>query len=378
MIKKVVLSVLFFLIVVPMSISAEDVKPERISSAQLTQTKFTSYLQESILEGANLLYCSTIQLVWNAMCDDIVGGPLRLEGRPLAEKMLNERLTDKNDISENCYLAMAGLNKDGIIDKVKQAMKVKFNESLSIPMALQTPWDVLAYAFLLKDLKFDEEFEELKDPIRFKFKTPLKAFGIEKFKGFKEKHKKLLDQIVIYDYRDRDDFVLGLKSTSPKDEIIFAKITPKKTLLETIDAVFSRINGNLPSTIEENETLQIPKLDFDIIHEYTEIANKFLLNKGFKDYYVKGVIQAIRFRLDEKGVYLRSDSAMLVQRSARNAPDLIPRQFIFNKPFLFCMKEKGAKYPYFAMWIDNAELLIKYESPADKKSDSGRRWISEL
>ncbi len=33
------------------------------------------------------------------------------------------------------------------------------------------------------------------------------------------------------------------------------------------------------------------------------------------------------------------------------------RRLVFDKPFLLYMKEKGAKNPYFAIWIENAELM---------------------
>jgi hypothetical protein len=35
------------------------------------------------------------------------------------------------------------------------------------------------------------------------------------------------------------------------------------------------------------------------------------------------------------------------------------REFVFDKPFLLCLKEKEAKYPYLAIWVDNSELLVK-------------------
>jgi len=37
----------------------------------------------------------------------------------------------------------------------------------------------------------------------------------------------------------------------------------------------------------------------------------------------------------------------------------VGKHLIFDKPFLFCLKEKNGKYPYFAMWVDNAELMLK-------------------
>lgn len=37
-----------------------------------------------------------------------------------------------------------------------------------------------------------------------------------------------------------------------------------------------------------------------------------------------------------------------------------PKKLIFDRPFLLYLKEKDGKYPYFALWVDNPELLVKY------------------
>jgi len=34
---------------------------------------------------------------------------------------------------------------------------------------------------------------------------------------------------------------------------------------------------------------------------------------------------------------------------------------IFDKPFLVVLRREGAKAPYFALWVDNAELLVPYD-----------------
>jgi len=37
----------------------------------------------------------------------------------------------------------------------------------------------------------------------------------------------------------------------------------------------------------------------------------------------------------------------------------IPRCFLFNQPFLVYMKKRNADQPFFVMWVDNAELLVR-------------------
>ena len=348
----------FFLLMAVSNCLAEEEKPKQVESDQLSQTVITSYVQSDIVEGKNLMYCSTFQIAWDVLSDDIIKEPLRLNGNPLMAQMLNERLTGKEDISEDCYLAMAGLNKDGIVEKIKQALKEKFNEEPGLDISLRQPDDILAYAFLLKDLKFAKEFEGLDQPIYFRDKTSVKAFGIEQY-AFDEKRRSLGEQVSILDYQNDDDFIISLKSVSPKDEIILAKIVPQKTMLETMDSVFNRISSARPSVMAKDETLRIPKLDFDVLHSYTELSGRAVLNKGFEKYFISKAIQSIRFRLNEKGALLRSEAAIEIAMGISRDIPKRPRLFIFDKPFLICLKEKGAKYPYFSMWVDNAELLLQ-------------------
>jgi len=55
------------------------------------------------------------------------------------------------------------------------------------------------------------------------------------------------------------------------------------------------------------------------------------------------------FKLDEKGAMVKSTSMM--------AAAAIPKQLIYDRPFLIYLKDKNAKWPYFVMWVDNPELM---------------------
>ncbi|MCX5712223.1 MAG: hypothetical protein NTY47_04005 [Candidatus Omnitrophica bacterium] len=341
---------------------AQNADIPRIDASQLTGTTVTSYMQDDIVPGKNLIYCSTFQLAWNQLVDDIIKAPIQLSDDPLIARMLNQRLTGKQDLSEDCYIAMAGLKKDGIEERINQALKVKFKTTPGIDISLQHPDDILAYAFLLKDLKFEKEFQNIKRGIMFNGDTYVEAFGIEDFSHIALNPDSLTqpeiidykDQVAIMDYKNDNDFVIILKNKSPDDELILAKISPGKTLIDTINLVINRITPSAYSKLRDGEKLAIPRFDLNILREYQELVNKDLLNKGFDGYFISKAIQSIRFKLNEKGAYLKSEAAI-----ASANEDIRLRAFILNKPFLILLKQKGAKYPYFTIWVENAELLIK-------------------
>lgn len=368
--KIKIIFLLIYLCTINTYVLAQEIEPLCIDSSRLKQTNITSYLDNKIIQGKNLIYCSTFQIAWNELMDSIIKEPIKLDAYPLSSQELNKKLTSKKDLSDDCYLAMAGFNKDGIVEKIKKTLRDKFNTTMGINVNLKNPDDILAYAFLFKNLKFENEFEVIEEPIKFKSNpmfdgTNVKAFGIKNYKS-----GSAYDKIVnLLDYQNEDDFIIGLKSIVDKDEIILAKVSSKDSLIKTIEYVLSRINNKNSSILKEGETLQIPKIDFNIFHEFFDLENRSLLNKGWEQYILSRAIQAIRFRLDEKGALLRSEAVIELEKGIM---DYSPRQFIFNKAFLICLREKGAKYPYLAIWIDNVELLIKQEAtPGDSSYSLG-------
>jgi len=313
----------------------------------LQQTTVTSYLQKKITKGKNLIFCSTMQLAWNVLWDGLIKEPIKLSGTPEIQTMLNQRLTNKEDISDDAYIAMVGFEADGIVQKIDEALLKKFNNKKGCSIKLNDPSDFLAYAYLFKSLEFKNKFEDLNaSPIFFNKTTKVETFGIKQYSY------EIAKQVKILHYNNDDDFILKLESKSQNDEIILAKIEPKETLLSTVDYVFEQIKNKKTIIVEKGDILKIPKFDFDIFKKYSELINRDFLNKNFVGYFIAKAFQGIKFKLDEKGVVLVSYAGMTGITS-------VGKHLIFDKPFLFCLKEKNGKYPYFAMWVDNAELMLK-------------------
>jgi hypothetical protein len=64
------------------------------------------------------------------------------------------------------------------------------------------------------------------------------------------------------------------------------------------------------------------------------------------------------FRLDRSGVELESEAKLFVTP--------IPINYVINRPFLIYVKKRGSDRPFFAMWVDNAELLSKSAAKVNK------------
>ncbi|MHB8900833.1 MAG: hypothetical protein ACYC6Y_18950 [Thermoguttaceae bacterium] len=61
---------------------------------------------------------------------------------------------------------------------------------------------------------------------------------------------------------------------------------------------------------------------------------------------------------NEKGVRLRSESYISLGCGMTSGPES-PHRMIFDKPFLVLLQRRDREVPYLAMWVENAELLVK-------------------
>lgn len=346
--KKIIILILLLIIVGFASVLSAN------SKNQESKTTVTPHLYQKILKGKNLLYCSTFQLAWNELKDKIVKEDIKMENEHPMVGILNKKYASKADLSENSYFATAGYGRENIIAKIKQALNKKFgNEAPKINDELG-PEDIIAYAYLYKNLVFSPVFEDLKNPIKFNSLGNVKAFGIDKFE---DKHRKIAEQITIPYYKNSDEFIVKLTPKSSNDEIFLAMIPQKETLADTLKYAQGKINLFNNTSLEEGDTLQIPKFDFKIDHDYNELEGKPLLNKNFKDYIISKAIQNTSFKLNEKGAILKSEAKIGVDGCARAQKE--PKKLIFDKPFLIYLKEKQSRNPYLVIWVDNTELLVR-------------------
>ncbi len=324
---------------------------EKVEGYHLENTLFTPYLIRRLLPDKNMLYASSFQVAWNKFSDEVARQTISLTGNPIMMQMLNRRSTGSQDLSEDSYLAMAGTKEDEVSERVLQHLSDKFNETPGISLELKNPHDVLLFSFLVKDIKFAEELERLEKPIMFNGSSPVKGFGIKEF-VLDESHIRAAEQVEVIYYNSNDDFVIRLRSNNQNDEIFLAKIPPLKTLAATVNYIATQVNINRPQGLKEKDTLQIPVIDFDIIDWFLDLEGRCLEARGMEDYCVGKAVQGIKFKLSQN-----AQPYELLPSVSEEKLMTRPRKFIFDKPFLLVVKQQGASYPYFVLWVQNAEIL---------------------
>jgi len=327
---------LFFRVILPCAIlaylawlylpwfaSGDDAAQALVADAgQLSRTVVSSHLETPLPEGKNVLWCGTFQLAWNEVCR-LAGEDLHFSANePPDVAILNGKDFTRDEIDEPSYLAVADFVKNNVHDRIRQEMRKKFPGETPrfIPSESLTPrpQDIVAYAFLRKNLEFPQPFERLTDPILFAG-TEVPGFGIGK--QWKPDHPKLYPQVSVLYFRDADDFAVELKTKSAGDRLMLAKLRAERTLRATIERVLKQA-ATEPDTAALGDVLMVPRLDFDLTRQFGELHGHLVFSnpKLPKDLRILSALQNVRFEMNEKGVKLRSEAHLAIGCSAEHKP----------------------------------------------------------
>mgnify|MGYP000860863967 CR=1 FL=1 len=336
------------------------------NSSSLTHTAIVPAFDTPMPKGKNVIWCASFQLAWDKLAEDVLHGPVELADAPECASHLNKGQFTEADLPANGYLAMAGLCRDGIAQKILDEMQRRFRRQPKFDVS--NPFNVIiAYAYLEASVPFTVPYCQCHGQISFRDSngtgTQVAFFGTSDAYGHLE--VLLRDQFrILYcslnKERRLDEFVIDPCQTSQPNQIILACVRPASTLAETwqrVESLTTNFARN-PKQRKPNDldNLLVPDMAWDITHSFAELQGKELLNKGFDNLFIASAQQAIRLRLDRGGAELRSETRVAV----KSVDD--GQVFIFDRPFFIFIKKRDGKKPFFAMYVDNAELLQKWKA----------------
>jgi hypothetical protein len=307
----------------------------------------------------NGLWCATLQMAWDALGREVLKGAPDL-GPPAAADLaagMNARPFPLEALDPAARVVAAGRKGDGVLERIAKEGMEKFGRKLpEMEIALARPDDVLAYAFLLKDLPFEHPFETIRGGVVFPgAKGNVGAFGVNADSKSKELES-ILDQVrVLFDTGTGHgrEFAIGIRPKGGKDLLTLAVVKPGASLEETWKRMAALSSKSTPGALEPGRDLQVPKIHFDLLHSFEEFAGAPVRNEGFKDYVVTRAVQSVLFRLDEAGVLLKSEAAVLLEKGEP------PPGYVFDRPFLVALRQEAADRPYLLLWIANPDLFPK-------------------
>lgn len=336
------------------------------NSRELKATKVVLTLDTPIQKEMNAIWCASFLAAWKTLETDLVKEPLSLQGSPEVALALNNAADPRPHIPKASLYVAAGWYQKGITEQIKKELAQKFPTKAPPTFSEMSPDSILAYAYLEANVKFALPYFQNRRPLVFTDrtgkKTELSSFGTRIGDAHARVELRRQPAILFESWDDEHkltECVVDLDRTSQPNQIILAFMEPRPTLAEMLAAVEDRIDK--AAGMKEGhddlgpiDMLLVPDMVWRITHQFAELEGQEFANEDLKGQRLEIAQQDIQFRLDRNGARLRSETRVVIAA--------IPRDYLFNRPFLLYMKKRGAEMPYFVIWIENAELLNKWQS----------------
>jgi prepilin-type processing-associated H-X9-DG protein len=351
-----------------------------IDSKDLKQTSVVATLDCPMPEHRNFIWCSTFQMAWDKLKNDIIGEPVKVPDAEEIVARLNQSEVSTRDIEEESFYSTAGIVKNGIIEEIQKEIKKRFpSEPVPVFLELDTlPPDlkretIVTYSYLEVDVGFKHPFHNTNGAFIFQ-DSKGKRIGVTAFRTDTERDSALREQIEILYYKEGQrantaEFVVDLCKHTQPYQVILALVPRCDTLSETVATVEKRISEFKqnpryetlrklrPTDFMPGDSLIVPDILYKLTHQFSELEGKEIKNEKYLGFWFFIVKQMIDFSLSRTGVTMKSQ-AIIAPAPAR-LPE--PRRLYFNRPFLvYVKKRQGGTNPFFVMWVDNAELMNEF------------------
>jgi len=301
------------------------------------------------------IYCATMEIMWHELIN-YLGKKPKTTLKNSSIDLLNESVSQnyRVPIEKDYVVTMSGLVKDSILEKINAQLEHKFQTRWS-PAFEPSQNTLVSYSFLKKDVKF---YYNLNDKFYDQAFNNGSIVNVDYF-GIKEGDPKASRKdILIYDYKNSNDFIVEVKCRDSLDEIYFAKIPLQTSLAEAYQTVLKRVNSNNWEFFNGGDMLKIPYIKLDTTKNFTDIKGATLEKGPYSGKTFQHVSQRISFDLNHQGIKLESSANSFLDFVDLDNPP--PRVLAFDKPFLIIMKRKGADLPYFMYWVSGVEFMRSY------------------
>lgn len=307
---------------------------------------------ESKSTSANQVWVGTFQLVWNDLMDELLKQPIQFVGTKsqMAED-LNKQSFKAEDISEDAYYKKWGLASKKLKKEIEKGIKDKFNEKSAILDNFDwtpAPGHYILYAMLKKDFEYAKALDKLNPEAFNGSKGNVEYFGI-----LKSSKTRARDVVNVLFYNDMNDFAVSLK-TKQNDVVYFYRTNDNKTLAEYYADMNRKAKASTTNReFTKRDELKIPNLDFKTETLFGEICNKAIKNS---DLVIAKAIETVEFKMDNKGVKLKSEAGIEMMRASLELPQK-SRYFYLTNQYVIFLQDKNK--PYFALKVSDAKALQK-------------------
>ncbi len=320
------------------------------------KTKLTPIFTSEIENiDTNTIWIGSFQIAWNEFMNTRINGNVEFinEKSKLTEELNKQTFTKDMLSSDDYYIKVEKTSnelKKEILKDIKNKFGIKKSYALNKINFNKNPADnsYTIYSILYKKFNFLKPFDR-------EYSATFNGRGLYKYFGIvNSSSEELNNNVEVLFYNNEKDYAVKLKTKENEDVILYLNNSNNSfnDLYNEIEQKTKEYKGN--TTFTKNDELSIPYINISATINYDELCNKVI--KGTEGIYIENAIQNVKFYLNEKGGNLLSEAA--IQDVLLCISD-DTRYFYFNTPFVIFLKESNKEKPYFAVKINNADLLVK-------------------
>ena len=297
----------------------------------------------------NKVWIGTFNLVWNDFMNDVIGGNIEFEdGYSALADELNKQNFKEDQLNEKSFYKVHGSASQKLKETIENAIKTKFNENSEILNIID--WNdgnsYILYAMLKKEFNFLEPFQTLDDDTFANSTEKVKYFGIEPDRSGEARSN---GEILFYN--NENDCAIKLKTLEGEDVILYKTTGEGKSFEENYAELVEKSNKYTGTRdLQEDDALKIPYIKLKCDINYDELCGRYI--KG-TEMYIRQALQTVNFELNNYGGSVKSE-ALISMAQGDNTKN---RFFNFNSDFILFLKENSKEKPYFALKVDNTDIL---------------------
>lgn len=321
-----------------------------IFSSEISGVNIDSDVTET---NTNKVWIGTFNLVWNDFMDNIIGGKIEFENgdSKLAEE-LNKQSFTKEMLNENSYYIKTGEINQSLREEIESNLKNKFNTNSPVLDGIN--WNTkdneyLIYSMLYKNFTFEKPFNKFTGTFGNSTEA-VQYFGVNS-----SSLEETFEQVTALFYNSDNDFAVKIDTKEGEELLLYRTDTVTSfdsTYSELIEKS-SKYTGR-KEIVRKKDELKVPFIEVKTDINYDELCNKKI--KGTNGIVIKQAIQTVEFNLDNYGGNVKSE-ALIEYYQYLDMEE--PRSFNFNDKFVLFLKEKDKEKPYFALLVDNTDILVK-------------------
>lgn len=259
-------------------------------------------------------------------------------------------LNNQEDV-ETGLLKQYGINLENDSIIIQNGIKQKFNENSQLIDRID--WNdsngYVLYAMLKKEFNFLEPFSTAMGSMNFNnSETRVKCFGVDS-----SNNPVASKNVEVLFYNSENDFAIKLK-TKEGEEVILYKTTGENKSFEENYEEIKKKQGSYSGkkTFGKEDMLRVPFIKVNDEINYDELCGREIKNSK---YYIKQALQTIDFELNNVGGSVKSE---VVIDATTKALTENARKMIFDSDFILYLKEENKEQPYFALKVDNTDVLV--------------------